>query len=226
MRRVGTRAAVLCWAGLALSGCAATEKLLPTPAGGGSVFGNLLAFHTSDPGPAPAGGARDEPIECPVIEILDGTSSYRTYAGTEQTNESVRYQFSMGEVARDCTKSGKDILMKVGVEGRVLLGPAGSPGSFTVPVRIAVRHDGDGKVVTSRLYQAPATIAAGSDSTTFQIVSDPLVVPFLSAHADGDYTILVGFDTAAHAPAAASGEKRPGRRRAGHAGARAATPNG
>ena len=225
MRRVATRAAVLCWAGLALCGCAATEKLLPTPSGGGSVFGNLLAFHSSDPGPAPAGGAREEPIECPVIEILDGTSSYRTYAGTEQTNEAVRYQFSMGEVARDCTKSGKDILMKVGVEGRVLLGPAGAPGAFTVPVRIAVRHDGDGKVVASRFYQAPATIAAGADSTTFQIVSEPLVVPFLSAHADGDYTILVGFDTAAHAPAA-SGDRRPGRRRAGHAGARAVPPNG
>lgn len=225
MRRVGTRAALLCWAGLALGGCAATEKLLPVPSGGGSVFGNLLAFHTSDPGPAPAAGARDEPIVCPVIEILDGTSSYRTYAGTEQTNETVRYQFSMGEVARDCTKSGKEILVKVGVEGRVLLGPAGTPGAFTVPVRIAVRHDGDGKVVASRLYQAPATIAAGADSTTFQIVSEPLAVPFLSAHADGDYTILVGFDTASHAPAAA-GEKRATRRRAGRAPAPAAAPNG
>ena len=154
--------------------------------------------------------------------MLDGTSSYRTYAGTEQTNDAVRYQFSMGEVARECTKSGKEILLKVGVEGRVLLGPAGSPGSFTVPVRIAVRHDGDGKAVATKFYQVPATIEAGSDATAFQIVSDPITVPFLTANADDDYTILVGFDTGAKAPAAASGRKKGSPRLHGKASAPAA----
>lgn len=209
MRRVGARCAILCWAGLALGGCAATEKLIPSSGNGGSVFGNLLAFNTADPGPAPAAGAaKDAPLQCPTVEVLDGTSSYRTYAGTEQTNDAVRYQFSMGEVARECTKSGRDILLKVGVEGRVLLGPTGSPGAFTVPVRIAVRHDGDGKAVATKFYQVPATIGAGSDATTFQVVSDPIAVPFVTANADDDYTILVGFDTGAKAPAAATGRKK------------------
>ncbi|RYB01716.1 hypothetical protein D3272_24600 [Lichenibacterium ramalinae] len=205
--------------GLSLCGCAATEKLLPTTGGGGSVFGNLLAFHTSDPGPVPVAGQREDPLECPTIEILDGTASYRTYAGAEQTNEAVRYQFSMGEVARDCTKSGKEILLKVGVEGRVLLGPAGAPGSFTVPVRIAVRHDGDGKAVATKFFQVPATIAPGADSTTFQVVSEPIAVPFVTSHSDEDYTILVGFDASGKpAPAAAGPDRKPRRR------ARAATP--
>ena len=211
MTRTGARAAVLGAVGLSLCGCAATEKLMPTTSGGGSVFGNLLAFHTSDPGPAPAAGQREEPLQCPTIEILDGTASYRTYAGTEQTNEAVRYQFSMGEVARDCTKSGKEILLKVGVEGRVLLGPAGAPGAFTVPVRIAVRHDGDGKAVAAKFYQVPATITPGTDSTTFQIVSDPIAVPFVTSNADDDYTILVGFD-ASGKPAPATAERKPRRR--------------
>ncbi len=210
MRRAALRAAGLGWAGLLLSGCAATEKLIPSTSGG-SVFGNLLAFHTSDPGPVPAAAtARDEPLQCPIVEVLDGTASYRTYAGAEQTNANVRYQFSMGEVARDCTRSGKDILLKVGVEGRVLLGPAGAPGSFTVPIRIAVRHDGDGKAVAAKFYQVPATIGAGESATTFQIVSDPIAVPFITAHADDDYTILVGFDASTKVPAA--GEARKGRR--------------
>ncbi len=224
MRRLATRAAAWRWAGLALGGlalggCAATEKLVPSASGGGSVFGNLLAFHTTTPGPAPAAGQQEDPLECPTVEILDGTSSYRTYAGTDQSNETVRYQFSMGEVARECTKSGKDILLKVGVDGRVLLGPAGVPGAFTVPIRVAVRHDGDGKVVATRFFQVPATISGG-DSTAFQVVTDPIAVPFVSAHADGDYTILVGFDTSARPPAAAAPGRKPRR------GARPAPPAG
>jgi hypothetical protein len=212
MKRVGTRAACLLWAGLTLGGCAATEKLIPSSDGGGSVFGNLLAFNTTKPGPVPAAARAEVPLECPKIDVLDGTASYRTYAGTDQTNSNVRYQFSMGDVARDCTKSGSQILLKVGVEGRVLLGPAGNAGSFTVPVRIAVRHDSDGKAAATKLYQVPASIAAGSDATAFQVVSDPIAVPFISNSAGDDYTILVGFDAAPKPSAATAGKERRGRR--------------
>ena len=226
MRRVGARALALCCAGLALAGCAATDNLIPSAGRVGSAFGNLLAFNTTTPGPAPvANGAAERPLQCPTIEVLDGTASYRTYAGATQTNHAVRYQFSMGEVARECTHSGKEVLLKVGVEGRVLLGPAGSPGAFTVPVRIAVRHDGDGKAVATKLYQVPATIAAGEDATTFQIVSDPIAVPFVTADADEDYTILVGFDATGKAPpAAATGQK--GARRGARTKPAAAAPHG
>lgn len=226
MRRVGARALALCWAGLALGGCAATDNLIPSASGVRSTFGNLLAFNTATPGPAPAaGGGPERPLQCPTVEVLDGTASYRTYAGAEQTNEAVRYQFSMGEVARECTHSGKDVLLKVGVAGRVLLGPAGSPGSFTVPVRIAVRRDGDGKAVATKLYDVPATIAAGEDATAFQVVSDPIAVPFVTSNADDDYTVLVGFDAASKAPGAAATDKT-GRRHGARAKPPQAAPQG
>ena len=84
-----------------------------------------------------------------------------------------------------------------------------------MPVRIAVRHDGDGKAVATKFFQVPATIAAGADSTTFQVVSEPIAVPFLTSHADEDYTILVGFDASGKpAPAAAGPDRKPHRRRA------------
>ncbi len=197
MKRIAARAAVWCCAGLALSGCAATEKLIPSSDSVSATFGNLLAFNTTRPGPIPsAAHPGEEPLQCPSLEVLDGTSSYRTYSGTDQANGNVRYQFSMGDVARDCTRSGNEILMKVGVEGRVLLGPAGAPGSFTVPVRIAVRRDSDQKPAAAKLYQVPATIAAGETTGSFTIVTDPIAVPFITTHADDDYTILVGFDSA------------------------------
>ena len=227
MKRVGPAALALCCAGLALSGCAATDKLLPSTGGVSSAFGNLLAFNTTTPAPAQAAaGLPERPLQCPTVEVLDGTASYRTYAGTDQSNGNVRYQFSMGEVARDCTHSGKDLLLKVGVAGRVLLGPAGSPGSFTVPVRVAVRHDGDGKAMAAKFYQVPATIAAGEDATTFQVVSDPIAVPFVTSNADGDYTILVGFDAAGKAQQAVASGDKAGRRRGKPSKAPAGAPNG
>ena len=209
MKRVAARATVWCFAGLVLSGCAATEKLIPSSDSVSATFGNLLAFNTTHPGPVPsAARPGEEPLRCPALEVLDGTSSYRTYAGTDQSNGNVRYQFSMGDVARDCTRSGNDILMKVGVEGRVLLGPAGSPGSFTVPVRIAVRRDSDQKPAAAKLYQVPATIAAGETAGSFTLVTDPVAVPFVSTHADDDYTILVGFDSATKPAAEAAAKGR------------------
>ncbi len=196
MRRVAARTALWCCAGLALGGCAATEKLIPSSDSVSATFGNLLAFNTTHPGPVPAAAhPGDEPLRCPALEVLDGTSSYRTYTGADQSNGNVRYQFSMGDVARDCTRSGNEILMKVGVEGRVLLGPAGSPASFSVPVRIAIRRDSDQKAAVAKLYQVPASIAAGETTGAFTLVTDPISVPFVSAHADDDYTILVGFDS-------------------------------
>ena len=227
MRRVGTPAVLLVGAGLMLGGCAAAEKMMPSSEGGGSVFGNLLAFGTTKPGPVPAAAAAaaDGPLQCPAIDVLDGTAAYRTYAGTDQSNGSVRYQFSMGEVARECTRSGGQILLKVGVSGRVLLGPAGTAGSFTVPVRIAVRRESDQKAAVTKLYAAPAAIAAGETSTDFQVVSAPIAVPFVTSQADGDYTILVGFDAAKPAAAAPKPHGR-GRRGAPSVPAASPPPNG
>ena len=212
MERVGVRAALLGLAGMALAGCAGTDKFIPSTESVSSTFGNLLAFNTTKPGSVPAAAhPGEDPLQCPTIEVLDGTSSYRTFAGADQTNENVRYQFSMGDIARDCTRSGNEILLKVGAEGRVLLGPAGSPGSFKVPVRIAVRRDSDQKPAAAKLYQVPTTIAPGETAGSFTIVSDPIAVPFLHAHADDDYTILVGFDAAGKADTVASQKGRHAR---------------
>lgn len=209
------RAAAICALAGSLAGCGGGgENFFTAPAGGGgSTFGNLLAFNTADPGPIPAASAHEAPLQCPQIEVLDGTSSYRTYAGGDQSNGNVRYQYAMVELARECSKSGNQILIKVGVAGRVLLGPAGQTGSFTVPVRIAVRRDSDQKAAAVKLYNVPATIAFGQTQGEFTIVSDPLAVPFIQAHADDDYTILVGFDAhpAADAkPARLKSKRQPG----------------
>jgi hypothetical protein len=167
--------------------------------GSGNVLANLVLFNSSKQPPAsPTPGAAPVNVDCPQIEVQDGTSAVRVYAGSDQSNANLRYQFSLGDTARDCQLVDGKLNIKVGVAGRVLIGPAGAPPSFTVPVRIAIRREIDGQAAVSQLYRVAATISPGETTTAFTLVSDPpLSVPFLHQDSDRDYTILVGFDQGA-----------------------------
>ncbi len=206
----------LVWLGaglLLLCGCAGSRGTDTGSSDYGAALGNLLAFNSlKAPSPAPVASQADEKIACPTIEVLDGTASSREYGSGEQTNANVRYQFSMGDVVRECSHSGGDLVLKIGVEGRALLGPAGSPGSFTAPVRIAIRREKDEKVVVAKFFKVPVTIPAGNAQAPFSLVSDSIAVPFISAHGDNDYTVLVGFD--AKGDGGTSADVSPRKRRA------------
>lgn len=168
-------------------------------------LGNLIAFNKLFPGSAPLPQTEAQ-IDCPTIEVQDGTASVRTYAG-EQTNNNVRYGYSLGDIARECSKSGDKLILKVGAEGRVLLGPAGSPGTFTVPIRVAVRNDATQKVLFSQLSRVSSSVPPGGTEGAFSYVSELFTVPFV-AHPDEDYTILVGFDPSGTGTAAPAGKRR------------------
>ncbi len=135
-------------------------------------------------------------VICPDIVILDGTADDRVYGKGEETNANVRYQFSLNDVARDCQIDGARISLKVGAAGKVLLGPVGSPGNFTAPVRVAVIRESDQQPIVSKLYQVPVSVPAGQTQALFTLVTEPLDVPYTHANSQHDYTIKVGFDAA------------------------------
>ncbi len=158
-----------------------------------NTFGNLLAYNSPNAPPVAAGPGNVTKVDCPAVDVAEGGSTVRSYAGG-QSNSSVRYQYSMGDLARDCVVENGQIVIKVGVEGKVLLGPAGSPSSFTVPVKISVRRESDEKIIETKVYRVAATIPAGSAQTAFSIVADPIRVPFIGETAYDDYQIFVGFE--------------------------------
>jgi hypothetical protein len=174
-----------------LAGCSGSET-----SGIGATFGNLLAFNSTT-APAPVAVVPEAPknLVCPGIEVKEGGAAQRVYAGGQESRN-VRHQFSLGELARECRVAGNQLIMKVGVEGKVLLGPAGSPASFTVPVTIAVIADESGKPAASRSYKASASIPQGQSLSSFTIVSDHISVPFISEAANTDYSIVVSIDGA------------------------------
>ncbi|MGA7383521.1 MAG: hypothetical protein WBW81_02140 [Methylocella sp.] len=190
-----------------LTGCGGHLGTFDTPETGGSKLGSLLGFKSNDAPAAPGTEARH--IFCPVVVILEGTASSQAYAGTPPSSANLRYQYALDDTARECTLDGDQLAIKIGVAGKVLLGPAGSPGSFSVPVRMAVLRERDNQPIVSKLYRAAATVAEGETRADFTIVSEPLRVPFIQDHAEDDYTIKVGIDEGPSADKSAGKGAKP-----------------
>ena len=90
--------------------------------------------------------------------------------------------------SRNCVVSNGKITIKMGVVGRVLLGPAGNLDSAELPVRFAVERDGT--ALFSELYQVPVTLA-GAQTADFVKVVENVEIPYIGGE---QITIWVGFD--------------------------------
>lgn len=184
-----------------LAGCSTNTGSFDVDDPTQTKWNNLVALVEFKP--LPKQPKPTDPLVCPEIQILDGTSADRIYApGDDQSNATVRYQFSIDDVARDCQVTGGQVAMKVGVAGRILLGPAGSPGAYPAPIRVAIVNVSDGTPAISKLYQVPTGVADGQTEAPFTLVTDPLSVPAID-HFALNYTIKVGFDSAGN------GKKQP-----------------
>jgi hypothetical protein len=164
---------------LALSGCT-----LATP----SLQGWLPSFGapaTPTVTPSTATSAEDDLVYCPRVSLIEGAASLRSGEGS-----SLRHQITIGDLAREC-RAGPDgsVKLRVGVELRALLGPAGgsSGGTWTVPVRVVLRSDT--QTLATRGRSLSVTIPKGETFGTATFVEDNLTVP---ASAAESYQIEVG----------------------------------
>src|ERR1043165_7378656 len=106
-RRLSSRAATaLLLGGLVLGGCSTTPIATQTPNPDGSISANKVA-HTD--------------IDCPAMMVRSGASTWQVPQGASNTN--LGYQGTLGQLARECAVLGDSMTIKVGVEGRVLVGP-------------------------------------------------------------------------------------------------------
>lgn len=124
---------------------------------------------------------------CPPIDVAEGGAALQSYGGKAGASTALRSQITFGRLARECTRlQDGSVSVKVGIEGRVLLGPAGSPGRFEAPVQIAIKY-GD-KVVVSRSRRMSVAIGSGEVQGVFSVIEDGIVVPPAMS---GDYEIEV-----------------------------------
>ncbi len=156
--------------------------------GAGSTLGNLFRYGSTTEPPV-AGKPAVEAAECPGVLVTDGRAAIRTGSN----------QVSIANVARECVeREGGAIAVKVGVEGRALLGPGGSTARFDVPVSFVLKR-GD-RILASRVRRISVAIPPGEVQASFIAVEGDLIVP----PGTGEYDIEVGLGGSAPAGKPAS----------------------
>jgi hypothetical protein len=118
-----------------------------------------------------------EDVYCPPVTVMDGGSAIQVYAGGRAGDSSaLRSQVSLGDLARECVgQPDGSTLVKVGVEGRALLGVGGSASRFDVPVQIVVK--GGSGVIANRSRRTSVAIPAGDTQASFTVIEGGIVVP-------------------------------------------------
>jgi len=117
----------------------------------------------------------------------------------------LRYQATIIRTARECRVNSGVMTMKIGIEGRVITGPAGGPGTITVPLRLAVVQEGvNPKTILSKFASVQVEVASAVDRVPFTHIDPEISFPLPQPIANIDaYVVYVGFD-----PAGAPQEKK------------------
>ena len=154
---------------------------------------------------APAGPEVQTDVECPEVKIRNGAATLSIGMNPKEQEPSplqVRYQGSIVRTARECHVAGGVMNMKVGVEGRIITGPAGGPGNVDVPVRIAVVQEGvSPKTIVTNFGKETVTLTSEADRANFVRVDDTISFPLPRPLGLIDsYVVYVGFDAASLAP--------------------------
>lgn len=199
-------ACVLCVTALLAGGCSSVSNLLgtssSTPASSSSSTAST-PLATTAAGAEPAPGTSD--YECPSVTIRSGTATLTVgeNASAEPSSPlALKYQGTIVQTARECQFRGGTVTMKVGIEGRIITGPAGGAGQFDVPLRIAVVREGpEPKTVVSKLARVPVAVPDATSGVTFTHIDPEVVFPMPVPAAEIDnYIVYVGFDPAGIPP--------------------------
>jgi hypothetical protein len=155
---------------------------------------------------APASGATASAptdLTCPPVTIRSGASTYAVgLPGQPASGTDLRYQVTIGETARECdyNTDTHQIAIKIGIQGRVIVGPAGAPPAVEVPLRIAVVEDGvSPKTIATKAYTIPVTLP-GDQGAPYSFVADDIVYPAPQGAAADRYVFYIGFDPQALKP--------------------------
>jgi hypothetical protein len=141
--------------------------------------------------------------DCPLISIRQGAStltigaSGNASSGGDSTDNgamAVKYQGTFVRAARECALVAGQLVMKIGVEGRIIIGPAGGPGQVDVPLRIAVVEETThgSKPILTKFIRIPVAVASATDNPIFTDVEDGLSFP-MPRDLD-NYVVYIGFD--------------------------------
>ena len=203
-------------ASLTLAGCGGGSLFgAGSPSSGGGSpsmtdrFTQLFSGKTSEVGAPQQAQTGDNELSCPSVSIRPGASTYGVGAGGKPaTGNDVSFQATITRTARSCDLANGQISVKIGIQGRVIVGPAGAPAAVDVPLRVAVVQEGvTPKTIATKVYQTNVQIGSET-SVPFSLVGEDLVYPAPTGDAGDSYIFYIGFD-----PQALKPEPKPRRKR-------------
>jgi hypothetical protein len=217
---MGEKAIIVTFAGLrsrrgiALSAAvclAASFILLAQPASAQSLSDRFKGLFGGKPDEPPAQGAAAPPaapegqddLTCPPVSIRAGASTFAIgLAGKPASGSDLRYQATITRTARQCTVNGGQITARIGIQGRVIGGPAWTAGTVEIPVRVAVVQGGvSEKTIATKAFQTTVSMA-DSDNVPYSLVIEDLVYPVPPGATGDAYIFYIGFDPQALKPEA------------------------
>ena len=179
---------------------------LSQPASAQSItdrFKGLFGGKSDEPAPGAAPKIEQDTgdLTCPPVSIRAGASTYAVgLPGKQAVGNDLRFQASISKTARECSVNGGEITARIGIQGRVIAGPAGAPLSVQVPIRVAVVQSGVGeKVIATKAYQTTVTMTE-TGSEPFTLVAEDMVYPVPPGATGDSYIFYIGFDPQALKP--------------------------
>ena len=201
-------AGALAVVGVVLSGCGggASSMFSSPPDDGGSPpsitdrFSQLFGRKSQGVGEVQAADGTEP--DCPVVKICAGASTYAVaLPGKQPVGSDLRYQATITRTARDCTRSGGQITARIGIQGRVIAGPAGTPATVEIPLRVAVVQGGvQERTIATKVYRT--TVSMTETNVPFSLVGEDLVYSSPPGVTSDNYIFYIGFDPQALTPEA------------------------
>ena len=148
-------------------------------------------------------------VDCPVVKIRAGASTYGVAPpGKQPVASELNYQATITRTARDCRRtSNGQIAARIGIQGRVIAGPAGAPETVEIPVRVAVVQTGvNERVLTTKVYRT--TVSMTEAGGAFSLVGEDLLFNMPAQLTSDSFVLYVGFD-----PQAVTPQAKPSRRK-------------
>ena len=169
-------------------------------------FKSLFGGGSSDSKPATPAAQQplsdaDAGLTCPPVQIRSGASTYSVAVdGKEAVGNDVKFLASITRTARECNLNSGQITAKIGIQGRIIVGPQGAPPTIQVPLRVAVVKGGVGeKTIATKAYTTTVQMD-DSGSVPFSLVAEDVVYPAPSAAENDDYIFYICFDPQALKP--------------------------
>ena len=196
------------WRGVAMAAAVAVScSVLASPASSQSVVDRFKSLFgggkSDDTAPSAPGESQSDSggLTCPDVKVRAGASTYAVAApGKQAVGSDMRYQATITRTARDCNLSAGQITARVGIQGRVIVGPAGAPATVEIPLRVAVVQGGvNEKTITTTVVRTTVSIGEGL-SVPFSVVAEDIVYPAVSADINDSYIFYIGFDPQALKP--------------------------